>query len=53
MPSSSILGPVAISELPAGVHPSALINALTHVIRAEDEHATPGLAAGDWRPWEG
>jgi GH15 family glucan-1,4-alpha-glucosidase len=30
----------------------ALINAVTHVIRAETEHATPGISAGGLRPWD-
>ena len=30
----------------------ALINAVTHVIRAETEHTAPGLSAGGMRPWD-
>ena len=49
MPSSSILGPVAISNFPQAFTHLALINALTHVIRrGRARHAS--LAAGDWRP---
>jgi GH15 family glucan-1,4-alpha-glucosidase len=29
----------------------ALINAVTHVIRAEDMKETEGLSPGSWRPW--